>query len=676
MSRKIVHILIVLSVISYLGCTSKPTVKYVDTKNDSVKKYIDLALNDTLDLEKRIKYNDRAFSFLDLTKNDSLIRSYIITIASNYLTNNDFNKYKKVNEIYFQKIIQTKDTLGFAGYYRYKGSYFRKKALFDSAFYYFNKSEKIYKKLKNDEGLAHIYSNISAVQYKIDDYLGAELNTKKAYQYFNKKKDNKRIVECLIRLGNIYHDLKQYEKAIETMKKALSIIKSHKLPNLSNFNLVGTCINDIGNVYREKENYKTAIYYFELALKDKNLINEDPELFSYLINNLGYCRLMTNNNKNLPKLFYVSEKIFHKIGVKNECAVSNIYLSQYYLKKENIIKAISHAEKALKLAKEAKAPYYYLTALSNAGAIDAQKAPLYIQEYHKMNDSLLFVERNARNQYYKIQFETDQINQEKEKAVHQKWKIAVLLSLLVLIIILSFIIHHQRTKQKELNLLSEQQKADEKIYNLMLTQKAKEEEARQIEKRRIALELHDGIMNKLVSTRLNLSVLSQKTDKETIAKCLKYIEDIYNIEQNIRGVAHELNQDTFNEEDSFIKLLEDFVTEQNNYNETRYELELDPDIDWNNISSELKMHLYRIIQEASHNINKHAQATKAVITFTVDEPNICMSVTDDGQGFDTTLTPKGIGIQNMKVRVKSLHGKFSINSTTGFGTSINIAIPT
>jgi signal transduction histidine kinase len=122
-------------------------------------------------------------------------------------------------------------------------------------------------------------------------------------------------------------------------------------------------------------------------------------------------------------------------------------------------------------------------------------------------------------------------------------------------------------------------------------------------------------------------------------------------------------------------MLEDFVSRQNETSSTHFQLELDPDIDWNSISSEIKMHLYRIIQEASHNINKYAQAATATINFVLDEPNICMSVIDNGIGFDTTAASKGIGIQNMQARVKLLKGKFSINSTAKSGTSIFIAIP-
>ena len=84
--------------------------------------------------------------------------------------------------------------------------------------------------------------------------------------------------------------------------------------------------------------------------------------------------------------------------MKNESSISDLYLSEYHLKKGDTLIAIRHSEYAVKLSKEANAPYYYLTALSHSGSINPKKAPFYIKEVKRINDSLLFAERTARNQ--------------------------------------------------------------------------------------------------------------------------------------------------------------------------------------------------------------------------------------------------------------------------------------
>ena len=204
-------------------------------------------------------------------------------------------------------------------------------------------------------------------------------------------------------------------------------------------------------------------------------------------------------------------------------------------------------ESALKKSKEANAPYYYITSLTHAGSINPKKAPFYIKEVKRINDSLLFAERTARNQYYKIQLETEEINQQKETALKQRTYFIIITLAVFLIAILIIIITRQRLKQKELVLRNTQQKANEEIYQLMLDQQTKIDEVKNIEKNRIARELHDGIMNKLASTRLNLFVLTKRNDEETIKKCIGHINEIQNIEKEVRVIAHELSNDTFSE---------------------------------------------------------------------------------------------------------------------------------
>ena len=128
-----------------------------------------------------------------------------------------------------------------------------------------------------------------------------------------------------------------------------------------------------------------------------------------------------------------------------------------------------------------------------------------------------------------------------------------------------------------------------------------------------------------------------------------------------------------NEKNSFISLLKQFVLTQNNVTNTSYVLENDELIDWNSISSSVKMNLYRIIQEASNNINKFAQAKTAIIRFVLYGKKLCLSVTDNGKGFDPKTNSEGIGLKNIKQRVESLHGKLVIQSERNKKTTLTIS---
>jgi len=673
MKKRFGFLLILLIILN--SCNSKTTDKTNSAKNDSIQKYLALANNDTLAFDKRIKYNDKALAFVDLKKNDSLTREYLNKIVYNYLVSQSLKKYKKYSVFYFENASKANDTLNLARYNRYMGGYFRGAKVFDSAFYYYLKSEKLYQKTKDKLGLARVYLSKSVIQNQLSDYLGAELSARKAYSFFKGSEFHYDFYMSAVILGNVYQDLKEYDKAIIKLEESLILIKKYEFRNTQNDNLIGTCLNNLGNAYKEQKNYQKAISYFNLALTEKKSLKNNPALYGYLFNNLGYCYLKTNYKKDFSALFYKADKIFDSLQVKNEQSITNLNLSEFYFKKKDSILARIYIEKALVLAKESNAPYYYLTALSNAGSINPKKAPKYIKEYHQLNDSLLFAERTARNQYYKIQLETEEINQQKETAVKQKSVVIAIALTLLFITILIVIIARQQIKQKELRLHQTRQNANEEIYQLMLSQENKTDEARQKEKKRIGLELHDGIMNKLVSTRLNLSILSINRNEKTIEKCLDYIKDIQNIENEIRNVAHDLNQEAFNDANGFSKMLNHFIDDQNKISKTNFTVNIDQTIDWNVVSTVKKMNLYRIIQEASHNINKHAQAKNATINIMTDDENIYMSIVDNGIGFKSSIFEKGIGLKNMKYRVKELNGNFEISSKRNSPTSINITIP-
>lgn len=86
------------------------------------------------------------------------------------------------------------------------------------------------------------------------------------------------------------------------------------------------------------------------------------------------------------------------------------------------------------------------------------------------------------------------------------------------------------------------------------------------------------------------------------------------------------------------------------------------------------MHLYRVFQEALHNIEKHANTYNVIITVTKREKRLTIILEDDGKGFDVTQKSPGIGILNMKERMQLIKGNLIIDSALGNGTTIIIEL--
>jgi signal transduction histidine kinase len=94
------------------------------------------------------------------------------------------------------------------------------------------------------------------------------------------------------------------------------------------------------------------------------------------------------------------------------------------------------------------------------------------------------------------------------------------------------------------------------------------------------------------------------------------------------------------------------------------------------LNSTLESIIYRLIQEMTTNIIKHAKATNVTLQLIEHDNELTVLVEDDGVGFDTEqVGENGIGLQNLKTRVAFLKGAIHFDSSIGKGTTITIDVP-
>lgn len=284
-------------------------------------------------------------------------------------------------------------------------------------------------------------------------------------------------------------------------------------------------------------------------------------------------------------------------------------------------------------------------------------------------------ERAIRNKFTRIEYETDEIIHEKELLVKQQQLLIIISLGIIALVVLTYIIFRQKAKQKELLMLQEQQKSNEEVYQMMIHQNHLVGEGRTLEKNRISLDLHDGVLSTLAAIRFNLYTLNSNTDAKTIQKCLLHVDELKSVEKEIRTIAHDLKSDVFVQKESFLLILETFIEEQNTISKCQCQLEIDSGIQWEKVPQTIKINCYRIIQEAVYNSQKYAEAKNIIISFRVRQKNLELSIQDDGIGFNADLKRKGIGLENMKIRVKAMSGLIKIQSFPQKGTQIYCKIP-
>ncbi|MCL2913071.1 cache domain-containing protein [Shewanella corallii] len=204
-------------------------------------------------------------------------------------------------------------------------------------------------------------------------------------------------------------------------------------------------------------------------------------------------------------------------------------------------------------------------------------------------------------------------------------------------------------------------------------------DSQEIERQRVSRELHDGIIQMLVSTKyvVENAIFKLKkgegADKE-LSQCEQYLDATIN---DVRRISRDLHPNLLEDHGlsaALAALIED------------YKSRLGLDISFTPLAikkllpSDARTTLYRIAQEALTNIERHANATKVTVKLQVNDAWFKLSITDNGCGFDTQKLSRnkspyvGIGLRNMAERISYFDGKLDIYSAKT-GTKVVAKLP-
>lgn len=623
--------------------------------------------------QEALKLNNYALKTLNNLKNSIDKRNNLDQIINNYFELGEWDKYKESSLNLLKLSKSSKDNVLIAKSHRYLGNYYYNENVLDSSFYHYLKSEKIYKQINDKDSYGIVLLKKGIVQLNINDFLGADLSLRKAYSILKTKKDYQRIYATLNSLGSVSSELKEYSRAIFYYQKALETIKIGNLQ--SNEHQEATCLNNLGLLYSDLKDYKKAISFYKKALSNDKLKIQNSELYSIVIDNLAYSELKSNNFTDLPELFYNSLKF--KDNHKNQSSkfVVYIHLSEYFSQVKDTLRAIAYSRQAIDGSKKSNIPIFRIASLKQAANVDKKKSALYSDEYIRLSDSLQIAERNSKDRFSRIQFETNEIIQENDVLEDRNRNLLYVFVTTIILASLLFVVRAQRARTRELLFKQNQQKANEEIFNLMMSQQSIIDESRNKEKKRLAQDLHDGVLGRMFGLRLNLDSLNSSTDDDAPQKRQELLNELKTIEQDIREISHDLNREKSVLINNFVSIVHNLLEDQKTLHEAHVDYYIDTKLDWDKIGNAIKINLYRILQEGLQNINKYANAKKINVDINGDSDNVYLKIKDDGIGFDVNKKSKGIGMQNMISRTQDCLGIIDISSKKDHGTKIVITVP-
>jgi two-component system sensor histidine kinase UhpB len=214
--------------------------------------------------------------------------------------------------------------------------------------------------------------------------------------------------------------------------------------------------------------------------------------------------------------------------------------------------------------------------------------------------------------------------------------------------------------------ISERKEAEKEVQQLTRLLIKEHEGARL----RLAADLHDEICQSLNVLKVNLSRIQKDLHGSDIIEEMKSMLD--SALDAARGICYELRPPELD----YLGLetaLRNYVSGFSEKTGTITDLKC---IGMPDIPEEIGIGLFRVVQEALTNVQKHAEASKVNVSLTTEGGSLSLIIMDDGQGFDTAERKgQSFGLLEMRERIAMLGGKLQVDSTIGEGTMIRVSIP-
>ncbi len=197
-------------------------------------------------------------------------------------------------------------------------------------------------------------------------------------------------------------------------------------------------------------------------------------------------------------------------------------------------------------------------------------------------------------------------------------------------------------------------------------------EAQELERRRLARELHDQTGQELTSILLGLKAVEAAVDASDRERAIQAVrEQVLETLHDVRRLAVELRPkalDDFGLVPAVERLLESFGEQ------TGLRVDLEARLD-GRLPTEVETALYRIVQEALTNVVKHARARSVSVVLARSGEAVTALVEDDGRGFERDPNGSGLGLTGMQERLALLGGRLKIESARDRGTTIVAEVP-
>jgi len=196
--------------------------------------------------------------------------------------------------------------------------------------------------------------------------------------------------------------------------------------------------------------------------------------------------------------------------------------------------------------------------------------------------------------------------------------------------------------------------------------------AQDLERHRIAVDLHDGVCQMLSAARLRVDAIAAGAGTEDLSTVSQILHQSI---EDIRAISHNLHPAILDDL-GIVAAIKKACSDLAEASSCR--VDFDCAVDPSPLPADLQNHLFRLVQEGLQNAAKHADCDRVVVSMEEGASDLLVCIADNGVGFDPDdpwAPADGSGITNMKERARLLGAELTIDSVPGRGTKVCIRVP-
>jgi two-component system, NarL family, sensor kinase len=531
-----------------------------------------------------------------------------------------------------------KDSIRLIAMANLMGSIFMNLSQYDSAAFYFMKAIKLAESSGNQQFLGKLYGNIGKTFIKLNEITEARKYILASLKINQRNGDKTQVALNFINLGVCYGSDLLCDSALGSLDKAREILRS------SDYTIISADLyNEYAWVYEKMRKYDSAMVYYSKALGLYKRIGY-PEGIMVALQNKGSVSIKLGKYDQAEKYLDSSLAMAHETGYRiNRMNVYDILAENYY-ESGNYKKAYDYKE----------------------------------LEYN-LRDSINNLEKTRiinelRQKYEKEQDQAMILRLEKESLQKTIQRNLVFSAGIIILVVAVFGFIYLRQRIIKAKILARQKirqfEEEKKLMSARMLVEGQEEE-----RKRIAMELHDGLGVLLSATKMQFMALSegQTGNAVQIQKAAHLLEQA---SKETRRISHNMMPGLLTKL-GFLEAVGDLI---DNLNETgSMKAVLDIEGKDSRFPENIEIMLFRIVQELINNTLKYAKANMIELKLNINPSLLVMNYKDDGIGFEVkeafSSSITSLGLRSIEARVGFLNGQMEIVSSRGNGVSYIFRIP-